>query len=272
MYLGVDIGGSKTILATFLSDGEIKAQQRFVTSKNYDEFLRAFAATYESLGSPEVKAACVGVPGRLEREEGIAIAFGNLPWKNVHVARDLEKLLKAPVIIENDAKLAGLSEAKLIIHEFKKVLYVTISTGIGTGIITNGVIDPEFLDSEGGHMMLEYRGKLQEWEDFASGRAIEKRYGKQARDITDKKTWKEIAHAIALGMVNLIAVVQPDVIVIGGGVGTHFNEFDDLLRAELKKFETPLTPIPPLKRAKRPEEAVLYGCYELIKQTYGHTA
>jgi len=265
MYLGVDVGGTKTLLAVFTKDGRLKQTARFATPHNYSRFLDALTENIQGLGVDDFSAVCMAIPGMVDRKNGVGLAFGNLPWKNVHIGDFVEKLTKAPVLVENDANLAALSEAKLLKHDVEKVLYVTISTGIGTGIITNGIIDPEFADSEGGHIMLSHRGKQMMWEKFASGRAIERRFGKQARDINDRATWKTITHDLALGFIDLIALLQPDVIIIGGGVGTHFNKFDDLLKAQLKKYETPLVPIPKLIRAKRPEEAVIYGCYELLK-------
>lgn len=265
MYLAVDVGGTKTLLGLFSENGKLKETVRFETPKQYETFLSVFRQNVERFRA-DIGMACVAVPGKIDRKSHKVSAFGNLPWKNVSIEKDSEHILGVPVLVENDANLAGLSEAQLIKKDFKRILYVTISTGIGTGFITNGIIDPEFADSEGGHIMLQHGNKLMIWEDFASGRAIQERYGKQAREISDKQTWSTITFDIARGILSLIAMVQPEVIVIGGGVGTHFDKFDDLLLQQLKKYETPLTPTPPLKRAKRPEQAVLYGCYELIKQ------
>lgn len=270
MYLGIDIGGTKTLVARLDSQGVIKESHKFPTPKVYHEFLKELAITVAKISTSEFKATGVAAPGSIDRQKGIAKDFGNLPWHDVPLQKDLQKLLKCPVVIDNDANLAGLSEAMLI-PKYASVLYVTISTGIGTGIITNRTIDPEFADSEGGHIMLEHKGKIATWESFASGKAIVKRYGKRADEINDQKTWKAITHDIALGLYDLIAFIQPDAVVLGGGVLTNFDKFDDLLLKELQKYQTPLTPIPPILKARRPEEAVVYGCYELAKSTYGNT-
>lgn len=135
----------------------------------------------------------------------------------------------------------------------------------------NGHIDRALDDSEAGQMMLEHKGKLQKWESFASGRAIVARYGKPASELDDPTAWKVLSRDFATGMLTLAAMLQPDVIIIGGGAGSHFDKFGKFLRAELKKYETPLVPIPPVIPAKNPEEAVIYGCYELARQTYAHT-
>jgi glucokinase len=63
-------------------------------------------------------------------------------------------------------------------------------------------------------------------------------------------------------------MIQPDLIVIGGGVGTHFEKFEKPLLNELKKYENPLAPTPLIRKAVHPEEAVIYGCYELAKESH----
>lgn len=268
MYLGIDIGGTKTLVAALNNEGVISESVKFPTPKVYPEFLKELAVAVATLSTKEFIAAGVAAPGRVDREHGVVVAFGNLPWKDIPLKRDVQRIIHCPAIVDNDANLAGLSEAMLL-PQHEAVLYVTVSTGIGTGIITNREIDPEFADSEGGEILLEHKGKLQKWEDFASGRAIVKQFGKRASDITDTKTWKIISRNIAVGLFDLITFIQPDAVVLGGGVGTHFDEFDDYLLKELKNFETPITPIPPIYRAKRPEEAVAYGCYDLAKSVYG---
>jgi predicted NBD/HSP70 family sugar kinase len=269
MYLGIDIGGTKTLVAVLDANGVIQERQKFPTSKDYGEFCKQLAKTVASFSTKEFKACGVGFPGKIDRKHGIGLDMGNLPWHDIPVQTDFERLCKCPAVVENDANLAGLSEAMLVKHQYNRVLYVTISTGIGTGIIVNQGIDPSFADSEGGQILLEHNGKLEAWEDFAAGSAIVRRFGKKAQDIIDEKTWKVIAHDIALGLIDLIAVVQPDVIILGGSVSVYYSRFRDPLHQALTVYATPLVPIPPIKEAERPEDAVVYGCYDLAKSIYG---
>lgn len=270
MYLGVDVGGTKTLIALFTEKGELKESRKFETPRVYEDFLTHLAADVANLSTSDFKTACVAIPATIiDRTEGVGVAFGNLPWRNVTIQSDCEKLFNCPVLIENDAKLGGLSEAKLVIKEFKKCLYVTISTGIGIALIVDGVIDQNFGDSGGRTMMLEHNGDVLPWEQFASGKALTQKYGKLASELDDKTAWKELARNYAVGIIDLVALTTPDVIIIGGGVGAHFPKFEEPLKAILKSYETPLLPIPPIRRAKHPEEAVIYGCYELIKDSHG---
>lgn len=269
MYLGVDIGGTKTLIALFNSNGELKESFKFPTPGVYEQFLNDLALNVAKLSTQDFQAAGVAVPGRLDREEGRALGYGTLPWEPENIAADIEKLVHCPVIIENDAKLAGLAEAIYIKNEFKRTLYVTIGTGISCALITNGIISPDLQDSEGGQILVDHQGRSMAWEDVVSGRAIVERFGKRATDITDDEIWKTIAHDLSLGIVDLISVIQPEIIIMGGGVSTNFKKFETYLQKELKRYETPLVPIPPIRQAKRPEEAVIYGCYQLIKQHHG---
>lgn len=268
MYLGIDIGGTKTIVASLDDNGVIQENLRFPTPHNYPDFLKELAKYVDKLTTKEFIAAGVGVPSKIDRTRGVAIAGGRLPWKNVPIQKDVQVIAHCPTVIDNDANLAGLSEAMLL-KEYSKVLYVTISTGIGTGFIVDQRIDPSMADSEGGVMLLEHSGKLEPWEDFASGQAIVRRFGKRASEITDADTWRTIAHDISLGLIDLIALTQPDIIVLGGGVGGYYGKFREYLQHYLKEYENPLIAIPPIKEAERPNLAVVYGSYDLAKSVYG---
>jgi predicted NBD/HSP70 family sugar kinase len=269
MYLAIDIGGTKTLVASLTNEGVIDQKIRFETPESYKDFLQALADTVVNIPTDNFLACGVGMPGRVDRKNGKGIALGNLPWKNIPIQEDIKKIVKCPVVVDNDANLAGLSEAMLVKSKYDRVLYITISTGIGTGIIINQEIDPAFADSEGGHMLLEHNDRLLSWESFASGHAIVDRYGKQAREITSETTWKHIARDLSVGLIDLIAVIQPQIIIIGGSVGHYLEKYKKPLVEALNQYESPLVPIPPIHEAQRPEEAVLFGCYDLAKSIYG---
>jgi len=269
MYLGIDIGGTKTLVAALSKNGEIAGSVKFATPKDYDEFLKELKRVLqEELPFDDFRAGCVAAPGTIDRKRGRFEEGGNLTWKNVPLQHDIERIARCPMLIENDANLAGLSEAMLLKDTHAKVLYITISTGIGTGFIVDQKIDPSMADSEGGQLMLQRGDKIVKWESFASGKAIYERYSKKASEINDKETWQSIVNDLAVGFIDLLAVTQPDVIVIGGGVGHYLEKFHDLLVAELEKYATPLVPIPPILKAQRPEEAVVYGCYDLARSVH----
>lgn len=266
MYLAIDIGGTKTLVASINASGEIVKSNKFPTPIDYDDFKKELKENIQNLEVTFNRGA-VAAPGKIDRKHGVLLACSNLTWKNVPLEADIERMAHCPMQLENDTKLAGLSEAIHIIDEFKKVLYVTISTGISSALVLDGVLDQGMLDSESGQILLEHNGKLQTWESFASGKAIVKKYGKRASEIDSDHDWKMISKNIAVGLIDLIAIVQPDVIIIGGGVGSHFEKFKKPLNEILKKYETPMVTIPPVIGAHKAEEAVVFGCYHLAKMS-----
>lgn len=262
MYIGVDIGGSKTLVAVFTDDGTVTEKVKFPTPSEYATFLTELGNAAKQLRTNDFRAGCIAVPGKVDRDTGVVLRLANLPWQQEPLQADSEKLFGCPIRLEHDGVLAGLSEAQFL-PENERVLYVTISTGIGTGFISHRQVVADLADSEGGHMVLPFHGKRMQWEEFASGRAIVERFGKQATDITDPAIWKRIAHDLAAGFIELIAVGQPDTIIIGGSVGASFDKFGSYLIAELRQMESPMVHIPAIRQAQRPDEAVIYGCYYL---------
>lgn len=265
MYLTIDIGGTKTLLARMNKSGKIEDSIKFPTPQDFTEFESLLADNIDKLTTDKWQLVCVAAPGKIDRENGVGIAFGNLPWQNVPIRDTIKKVVDCEVLIENDAKLAALSEARLLDPPRKKVTYLTVSTGIGGGTVIDNVLDPDLHDAEVGHMVFERDGKMVTWESFASGKAIVKRFGKLASEIDDPEIWKVVSRDLAMGIIDVAANIYPDIIVIGGGVGSHFHKYGDFLRAELKKFADPMVKIPEVIGAKNAEEAVIYGCYELIK-------
>jgi glucokinase len=261
MIVAVDTGGTKTLISSFNKKGILGQQIKFATPKDPLEYIRALREIItETCSSHSVDAIIVAIPGVIK--DGIVIWCGNLPWENFDVASALRGTLdNTPVFIENDATLAGLSETRLLDTIPSQSLYVTISTGIGMSITIDGHINPALRNSEGGHIAIEYDGALREWESFASGQSIYKIYGKYAHDITNKQTWNQIADRISRGLLVIIPMLQPEVIIIGGSIGTYFEKYGEQLQDILTNKLPPHIPCPKLIQAAHPELAVIYGCY-----------
>ena len=261
MLVTVDTGGTKTLIASFEQNGDIGEMIKFPTPKNQDDYVTLLRKTLqENYAGMSIEAVVVGLPGIVK--DGVAIWCNNLGWKNFNAAQALTGVLgDAPVLIENDANLAGLSETKILSPVPTSSLYVTVSTGIGTGIITSGKIDPALRYSEGGRALVEFDGVVREWESFASGRAIYQTYGKYARDITSEKVWKQVADRISRGFLAMIPIIQPEIIIIGGSIGSYFDKYGPQLEALLKEKLPVHITCPRIIPAAHPEEAVIYGCY-----------
>ncbi len=260
MIIAVDIGGTKTLVASFEGARSIINEERFPTPHDEHEFLRELIVVLERFEARNADVICVAVPGIINTD-GIVKRCGNLPWKNFSLQKLIAEKLGRPVLIQNDAKLAGLAETHSLSQIPPLSIYVTVSTGIGTGIITSGRIDLALANSEGGHMQLQTPAGFIDWEDFASGKAIREEFGHMASEIRDTAEWHKIAEKLALGFQALIPLLQPQVIIIGGSIGTHFEQYGALLIEILRHRLPPFIDMPQIVRAKHPEEAVVYGCY-----------
>ena len=264
MLITVDTGGTKTLVTAFTRQGKPGKDFRFPTPKNEDDYIGLLGELlYEEFITKgrKVDGVVIAVPGMVKNNK--AHYCPNLGWRSFDIAARLQPLFDkhTPIWIENDANLAALSETLRLKKQPRNSLYVTISTGIGTGIVAEGKIDHNMALSEGGHMLIEYDGRLREWESFASGRAIHKTYGKYARDITNSHIWKQIADKISRGFLVIIPMIMPDVIIIGGSIGTYYSRYRDPLKKLIADQLPRHIPMPTFYQAKYPEEAVIYGCY-----------
>lgn len=259
MIVAVDTGGTKTLVAAFNTDGTIVAEHKFPTPKDITAYLLELKSTIDAVTDEQI-ITCISValPGTIIN--GVLGHATNLGWSNIDVAALLNDVYDCPIVVENDANLAGLAEARSRTEIPRVCLYVTVSTGIGTGIITNGQIDTNFSTTEGGKIVLEHEGELKLWETFASGSAMKQRYGKLASEIEDEQTWNQVSRNIALGLLVHAPIIRPDIIVIGGGVGAHFEKFGSKVEAILRQHMK-VKYVPELVEAVHPEEAVIYGCY-----------
>ncbi|HET6863904.1 MAG TPA: ROK family protein, partial [Candidatus Saccharimonadales bacterium] len=110
MYLGIDVGASKILFAVFEPDRKKVSEYKVPTPQDYEVFLSTVGKTAkEQLSQYEFTAACAAIPGWIDFEKGTAVGFGNLPWHDVPIQKDIdEQLAGVKLFIHNDAKLAGL--------------------------------------------------------------------------------------------------------------------------------------------------------------------
>lgn len=261
MIVAVDTGGTKTLVTLFSRDGVAGKMIKFPTPQIQHEYIEILKDTLKKqYGGQRIDAIVIGVPSIVQNN--IAVSANNLKWQNFDIAKSLKGVLgTSPVFLENDANLGGLAETRSMIPVPKNALYIAIGTGIGTGIVVDGKIDKSFRLSEGGQIVIEFNGELGQWESFASGKAIYEEYRQYARDIESKATWELIGLRISRGLLAIIPLLQPEVIVIGGSIGTYYSRYSKYLKAELKKHLPWDIELPRIKGAEHPEEAVIYGCY-----------
>lgn len=262
MILCVDTGGTKTLVAAFGPTGRPARQHRFPTPHATSDYIKKLSTLItQEHDLSEVEAIAVGVPG--EVKDGVLLWCGNLPWTNFAIESELRSALhfRGPIYVDNDANMGALGEAHAIKPIPHSVLYLTVSTGINGCLIVDGDIEPGINHSEMGMMVIEYKGNVIQWEKLASGKALYETYGQYARDITDPAIWHEVAEKISRGLLDVIPMLQPEVIVFGGSIGTYFERFGEDLRHFINRDLYKHLSRPRLYKARHPEEAVIYGGY-----------
>lgn len=260
MLVTIDTGGTKTLIALFDTAGKVVESVKFPTPRQPEDYISELVKTVNKMiEADKITAIGLALPGIIE--DGVAIWCTNLGWKNIPVLKLLEKHYSFPIFVNNDANLAGLAETRMRDIKYKRSIYITVSTGIGMGLIVDGHIHPSLTNTEAGHMVIEYEGQLREWETFASGKSIVSTYDKFARDIHDPKIWRQIADKISRGLLTIIPTLSPEIIIFGGSVGTYFDRYGEALIKSTREYLNENLAMPKIEQAIHPEEAVIYGCY-----------
>ena len=155
MIVTIDTGGTKTLVTSFADNGHMGKPLKFPTPKEPKAYVAELKRVVrERYSDKKVDVIVIALPGIIKN--GTAVWCQNLGWADFHASRLLRDLLPGvPVLIENDANLAGLAETRLLRTIPNCSLYVTVSTGIGTGVCTNGYIDPGMRYSEAGRALVE---------------------------------------------------------------------------------------------------------------------
>lgn len=229
---GIEAGGTKMVLA--VADKQLHILHRTtLPTTTPEETLPKMVAFFKE--NP-VDALGIGSFGPLELNRESA-AYGSitqtpkLAWRNVPLVPAFEEALGIPCLLDTDVNAAALCEAAMGAGKgLKNLVYVTVGTGIGGGIYCEGKLVHGKMHPEVGHMLLRHhpedpspdgfcpyhKGCL---EGMASGPAMEKRWGKSARELPQgHPAWDLEAHYLAQMCLNLLMTVSPEKIILGGGV------------------------------------------------------
>lgn len=227
-FLLFDIGGTKMRIAVS-ADGKTFEEPRIVpTPETVEEGVRVLCSIAEDLlAGRRAGAVAGGTPGTLDTAKTMITNAPNLPgWNGKPFTAPLQQRVGCPVFLENDTAMAGLGEAHAGAGKgFRIVAYLTISTGVGGDRIVDGAIDASAMGVEPGHQLIDADGTLRpelggvtSLEEYISGTAFSRRFGKPAKEITDDAVWDEAARWLAVGLHNTILHWSPDVVVLGGSM------------------------------------------------------
>jgi len=152
-FIGVDIGGTNTVIGLFDERGLLLGERRIATMRGDPdrpaldpaEFIDRLSAEIKALalahGYRDIAAAGFGVPGWVDTATGMALDASNLGWKNVRFTEEMSRRLGAPVYIDNDVRLYTLGEALAGAGEgCTDLVCITVGTGLSAGIMMDGVL------------------------------------------------------------------------------------------------------------------------------------
>lgn len=250
LYAGIEGGGTKFICAIGSGPGDIRVETRFPTTTPEETMGRAIQFFKENGGFSALGFACFGpLDPRLASP-----AFGRiLPtpkpgWTNADVVGMLRAAFDLPIGFDTDVNGAALAEWRWgAAQACNPVLYLTIGTGVGGGLLVDGKLLHGLLHPEMGHILLPHDLERDPFaglcpfhgdcfEGLAAGPAIEKRWGQKAETLPpDHPAWDLEAHYIALALVNYICTLSPQKIVIGGGVAQQAHMLP-LIHTKVKKI------------------------------------
>ena len=237
VVLAADVGGTSMRVGRVGADGAVDDRCEEDTSAPA-QLLAMLRSRLDGVAS-----AVVGVPGRVDYRDGLLEYAPNLDpvWSEVLTEENLADELGVPVALANDADLAAVGEAWFGAgRDYDDVAYLTVSTGIGAGIVTGGLlVHGRRSLAEVGHTVVDGRalaeGRPATVEDLGSGTALARIAEEAGLDLEGPEIVErvrggdaragevldQVVLSAAVGAVNLVHLFTPQVLVVGGGLGLN---------------------------------------------------
>jgi glucokinase len=253
MIVGVDIGGTKVLGVVVDRHGTVRDELRVPTPRDPELLVDAIVETARKLSSAP-DAVGIGVAGLVGRDGRIRVSPHLVEPEKLDLPRGVGGALGVPVAVDNDANAAAWGEARAGVGRgVDDLVFVTLGTGIGAGVVCNGrlVRGVHGFAGEAGHMVVDRHGPKHvtglpgAWEQYASGTSL----GAMVRQAGVGSTGEDLASAlarrdeaalsvldafgfeVAVGVANLAAVLDPQLVVLGGGV----SDLGEPLRAAVER-------------------------------------
>jgi glucokinase len=266
LFLGIDLGGTKILSAVVDSGGKMRSRDHTITpaAKGPDFVIQAILDSVDralgeaGLPSQSLRAIGVGAPGLSNPQSGVLFTSPNLPgWRDVPLKEIIERKLGQRTFLINDANAAAVGEMHFgAAQGARNFIYITVSTGIGGGIVIEGEIytGAQGTAGEVGHMTIHDEGPLCNcgnrgcWEMLASGTALARNARARIQEGTEtlirqyvdgdmERVTAEVVdraarqgdslartliertgYYLGIGLANLINLFNPELIVVGGGL------------------------------------------------------
>lgn len=255
VFIGLDIGGTKIMVASADSEGNILQRARRSTSTSFEADLANINSMIAEVATgEEIQGMAAAIGGPLDWERGIVSPLHQPDWRNIPLKAMMEEKWNCPFYVDVDTNVAAVGEYHWGGLAAKRFLYLTLSTGMGGGFLIDGKIyrGKDGAHPEVGHQSIHFRcsnpravqcecGAPDCLEALVSGNGIRRIYGKSAERLGPEE-WEEVAYNLGQGLRNAAVLYAPGVIRIGGGVALGGGE--TLIRAARDVMEEGLKLVP----------------------------
>jgi fructokinase len=253
LYGGIEAGGTKFVCAIASGPGDIRAEARFPTTTPDETIGRAIAFFQEQADEHPIAALGIAAFGPVDPDPrsptyGYITTTPKPGWGDTDFAGAVGRALGVPVGFDTDVNGAALGEYRWgAAQDVETFVYWTIGTGLGGGGMVNGQLMHGLMHPEMGHMLIRHDWERDPFpgtcpfhgdclEGLAAGPALERRWGQRGETLPpDHEAWALEAHYLALGLSNVITILSPQRIILGGGVMAQPHIFP-LVRREVQSL------------------------------------
>lgn len=310
-YVGVDVGGTSVKLGLFDENDNLISRGNFKTKTiEYlvDDLVNNINKLFESnnLNIKDLKAMGVGFPGHVDGKEGVVVYSNNLIAHDYPFVKKVQEQINVPIRISNDANVAAFGEFTYGKgKEFENIVFVTLGTGVGGGIIIDGKIleGKNGAGAEIGHMVISTNGPLCScgrrgcFETYSSASALVRnariaminnptsklcKAVKRPEDLNGKIffdvllkgdkvaniVFENYIEDLAEGLTNLANIFRPDAIILGGGISYRGDVLMEPLQQRLSKmiYGGQWNARVELMISELKNDAGIYGAYAMAKK------
>lgn len=245
LYGAIEAGGTKMVCAIGDETGRI-IEQISIPTISPEETMPQITAYFRGKEIKALGIACFGPvdPDPKSPTYGRILNTPKIPWRNYDIVGEMKKEFGLPIGFDTDVNGSLLGEVTWgNARGLTDVVYITVGTGVGAGILSGGNLVHGMLHPEAGHMKLvpvpgdTYKGRCPSHgnclEGMAAGPAIEERWGAKAKELTDRpEVWEYEASYIAQAIMNMIMILSPQRFILGGGV-MHQEHLFPLIRKKV---------------------------------------
>ena len=257
MRIGIDIGGTRIKIAGLEDERVIFKKELSFSLKEEPD--RVVSRIKQAVRDISISSIGIGIAGLVEYKKGLLISSPNLPlWKGINIPLLFRDFFNTNIAVDNDANVYAWGEYRIFYRDLDNFLLITMGTGIGSGIILKGEVyhGSRMLAGEIGHITIIPDGRYclcgnkgclevyigskgildMAWnrglqvEEVYDIYALAKKGNRKAKEVFEK-----VGVYLAIGLTNVIQLLDPDTIVLGGGVSNAFELFYPSLEQELKQ-------------------------------------